>query len=287
MFTTLFSASRGNKLARFSRFTLWGKDSLLDNPQAPTILTTKLPSLRETSCQSCSLKTLCFPHSLDFQDTEQLSTIISHGQPLMKGEFLFRQSDKFTSLYVLRSGCIKGFSITAQGTEQITSFYLPGELIGLSGINTQTYPINAVAIETSTVCEVPYSEFERLSNKIPNLNRQLIHFLSREIHETLEMMQLLSQKSAEERVASFLLDLSLRIQLRGYAPDFIYLAMSRNEIANYLGLAVETVSRIFSKLHKLGSITASGRAVEITDSTLLKKSAGVCTSNQHLDTTVK
>ena len=260
------------------------KNSLPDNPQAQAI---KLHSFRETTCQSCSLRTLCLPLSLDFQDIDLLNAIVSHGRPLKKGEYLFRQGDKFTSLYALRSGCVKTFSVTSEGEEQITGFYLPSELIGLSGIDTQIYPVSAAAIETTTICEVPYKDFERLTAEIPDLNRQLIHSLSKEIREDLQTMLLLSQKNAEERVANFLLDLSSRIQRRGYAADFIYLAMSRNEIANYLGLAVETISRVFSRLNKLGSIAVNGRAVEIADYKLLEKSAGACIFNPPSNTTQK
>ena len=189
---------------------------------------------------------------------------------------MFRQGDRFQSLYALRSGCVKTYTLSDSGEEQITGFYMPGELIGLSGIDSQAYPVSAIAIETTSICEIPYSHFDKLMDEIPGLKRQLIHSLSKEIREDLHMKLLLSQKNADERVANFLLDLSTRIKRRGYAADFIYLAMSRNEIANYLGLAVETVSRVFTRLQKNGLLTVNGRSVEIHSPEELTRVSGQC-----------
>jgi len=241
-------------------------------------------SFRETTCQSCTLRSLCLPLSLTSKDLDQLDSIIARGRPFKKGETLFRQGESFGSLFALRSGCVKTYSITDSGEEQITGFYLPGELIGLSGIDTETYPVNAIAIETTTVCEIPYVKFEQLTDQITELKRQLIHSMSKTIRQDMQMMMLLSQKDAEARIANFLLDLSSRIQRRGYAANFIYLGMSRNEIANYLGLAVETVSRIFSRLQKAGAIQVNGRAVEILDEQALSAAAGSCLFGEQKNT---
>jgi CRP/FNR family transcriptional regulator, anaerobic regulatory protein len=253
---------------------------IIDIDQVPVenqrIQAIKNYSFRETTCQSCTLRSLCLPLSLTTKDLDKLDAIIARGRPFEKGEMLFRQGEPFGSLFALRSGCVKTFSVTDSGEEQITGFYLPGELIGLSGIDTDIYPVNAIAIETTTVCEIPYPKFEGLTDEIPELKRQLIGSLSKTIRRDMQMMLLLSQKDAEARIANFLLDLSTRIQRRGYSADFIYLAMSRNEIANYLGLAVETVSRIFSRLQKSKAIDVNARAVEILDVDALTKAAGSC-----------
>jgi len=238
-------------------------------------------SFRETTCQSCTLRSLCLPLALTNKDLDQLDSIIARGRPFKKGDLLFRQGEAFGSLFALRSGCVKTYSVTDNGEEQITGFYLPGELIGLSGIDTDIYPVNAVAIETTTVCEIPYPKFDLLTDEIPELKRQLISTLSKTIRRDMQMMLLLSQKDAEARVANFLLDLSSRIQRRGYAADFIYLGMCRNEIANYLGLAVETVSRIFSRLQKAGVIKVNGRAIEILNEAELSNAAGSCLFTEH------
>lgn len=221
------------------------------------------------------------PFALDLQNIKQLDNIIVHSRPLKKGEYLFHNGDKFTALYALRSGCIKTFFVTDDGNEQITGFYLPGDIIGLSGINNKTYPISAATIETSTTCKIPYTKFEHLIEEVADLKNHLIYSMSKEIRENLQMMLLLSQKNAVARVASFIIDISSRIQRRGYAPNFIYLAMSRNEIANYLGLAVETISRVFSKLHKRGALIVNGRAVEIANHQLLAQIAGTKLVDHH------
>ena len=254
----------------------------MDNSKIQAI---KTHSFRETTCQSCTLRSLCLPLLLTNKDLDQLDAIIVRGRPFKKGETLFRQGENFSSLYSLRSGCVKTYSVTDNGEEQITGFYLPGELIGLSGIDNGVYPINAVAIETTTVCEIPYQKFEQLTDQITELKRQLIHTMSKTIRQDMQMMMLLSQKDAEARIANFLLDLSSRIHRRGYAADFLYLGMSRNEIANYLGLAVETVSRIFSRLQKSGAIQVNGRAVEIMSEDMLSKAAGSCLFTEGRSTT--
>ena len=245
-------------------------------PQSGSSSAISIRSFREATCGNCSLRTLCLPLALKFDDMETLDSIIMRGRPLKKGEHLFRQGDTLSSLYALRSGCIRTYSVSDDGDEQTTGFYLPSELLGLSGIDTDTYPVSAVAIETTSVCEIPYAKFDTLTSEIPDLKRQLIQLMSKEIRSDLHMMMLLSQKSADERVANFILDLSIRIQRRGYAADFIYLAMSRNDIANYLGLAVETVSRVFSRLQKSEIISVNGRAIEVNDSNKLAQAAGTC-----------
>jgi len=132
--------------------------------------------------------------SLSAQNLDKLDSIIARGRPFEKGEMLFRQGEVFGSLFTLRSGCVKTYSVTDNGEEQITGFYLPGELIGLSGIDTDIYPVNAIAIETTTVCEIPYPKFESLTDEIPELNRQLISSLSKTIRRDMQMMLLLSQR---------------------------------------------------------------------------------------------
>lgn len=252
----------------------------MENQQTQAL---KRHSFRETTCQSCTLRTLCLPLSLSTNNLDKLDSIIARGRPFVKGELLFRQGDSFGSLFALRSGCVKTYSVTDSGEEQITGFYLPGELIGLSGIDTEIFPVNAIAIETTTVCEIPYPKFENLTDEIPELKRQLISSLSKTIRRDMQMMLLLSQKDAEARIANFLLDLSTRIERRGYSADFIYLPMSRNEIANYLGLAVETVSRIFSRLQKAQAINVNGRAVEILNNNVLTKAAGSCLFSEKIN----
>ncbi len=152
------------------------------------------------------------PLSLTVEDMDSLDEIVKRGRPLKKGEFLFRQGDPFGSVFAVRSGALKTFSITDAGEEQITGFHLPSELVGLSGMDTETYPVSAQALETTSVCEIPFERLDELSEQLPQLRRQLMRLMSREIRDDQQMMLLLSKKTADERIATFLVNLSARFQ---------------------------------------------------------------------------
>ena len=230
----------------------------------------KLRALNQAHCKDCSLAPLCLPLSLNLEDMDALEEIVKRGRPLKKGEFLFRQGDTFGSV----SGALKTFSLSDNGEEQITGFHLPSELVGLSGMDTDTYPVSAQALETTPVCEIPFERLDELSVQLPQLRRQLMRVMSREIRDDQQMMLLLSKKTADERIATFLVNLSARFRARGFSPNQFRLSMSRNEIGNYLGLAVETVSRVFTRLQENQLITAEGKEVHILDPIRLCALAG-------------
>ncbi|MCH8551183.1 MAG: fumarate/nitrate reduction transcriptional regulator Fnr [Natronospirillum sp.] len=220
-----------------------------------------------TACKTCSLSPLCLPVSLSFSEMDRLDDIIERGRPIEKGQYLFRQGDPMESVFAIRTGTIKSFALTRAGEEQITGFHLPSEILGLSSFGTQHHQVSARALETTNVCEIPLEHLERLSSQLPELGRQVMRVMGREIREDQQMMLLLSKKSAEERLASFLLSLAQRFKRRGYSEHNFRLTMSRSDMANYLGLAVETVSRVFTRLQKSGIIadTGSAREVHIAD----------------------
>ena len=228
----------------------------------------------QANCKDCSLSGLCLPLSLNMQDMESLDEIVKRGRPLKKGETLFRQGDAFNSVFAIRSGALRTFSVTDAGEEQITGFHLPSELVGLSGMDTETYPVSAQALETTSVCEIPFERLEELSVLLPQLRRQLMRIMSREIRDDQQMMMLLSKKTADERIATFLINLSARFSARGFSANQFRLPMSRNEIGNYLGLAVETVSRVFTRCQASGLLEAEGKEVRILDSIRLCALAG-------------
>lgn len=230
---------------------------------------------KETRCMTCSLSSLCLPLSLNLEDIDQLDRIIKRRQPLKKGEHLFRQGDSFDCVYAVRSGSLKNYIMTNEGEEQITNFHLPSELVGLDGIDCTSYPISSKALETTTVCEIPYSRLQELSHELPDLRKQIFSSMSKEIRDDKQMMLLLSKKNAEERVATFLANLSSRFKRRGYSPYTFRLPMSRNEIGNYLGLAVETVSRVFTRFQTTQIIAVNGKEVHITDRQQLLETAGL------------
>ncbi|MCU1718733.1 fumarate/nitrate reduction transcriptional regulator Fnr [Pseudomonas sp. 5P_3.1_Bac2] len=226
---------------------------------------TKLHSSHQAHCKDCSLASLCLPLSLNLEDMDALDEIVKRGRPLKKGEFLFRQGDPFSSVFAVRAGALKTFSLSDGGDEQITGFHLPSELVGLSAMDSEIQPVSAVALETTSVCEIPFERLDDLALQLPVLRRQLMRIMSREIRDDQQMMLLLSKKTADERIATFLVNLSARFRARGFSANQFRLAMSRNEIGNFLGLAVETVSRVFTRFQQNGLLEADGKEVHILD----------------------
>jgi CRP/FNR family transcriptional regulator len=198
-------------------------------------------------------------------EMERLDDIVDKSRPLKKGEHLFHQGEPFSSVYAIRAGTIKTYTLTNEGEEQITGFYFPGELVGMSGFDNEEYPVSAKILETTTVCEIPFERLDDLSGQLPELRRQILRTMSKEIRDDQQMMLLLSKKNAEQRVASFLVKLSNRFKARGYSTTNFRLSMSRNEIGNYLGLAVETVSRIFTRFQKMELVSVDGKEIELTN----------------------
>lgn len=234
----------------------------------------KIQNASQAHCKECSLASLCLPLSLSLDDVNALDDIVKRGRPLRKGEFLFRQGDSFNSIFAIRSGTLKTFSLTDSGEEQITGFHLPSELIGMSGMDMEIYPVTAQALETTSICEIPFERLDELAVNLPQLRRQFMRLMSREIRDDQQMMLLLSKKNADERIATFLINLSARFRARGYSANHFRLAMSRNEVGNYLGLAVETVSRVFTRFQQNGLLHAEGKDIRILDSVELCALAG-------------
>ena len=220
---------------------------------------------QHVSCNDCSLSPVCLPLAVAPAQMDQLDNIIRRGRPLKRGEHLYRASDNFESVFAVRSGAIKTYVVSPDGEEQVTGFYMPGEVLGMDGISTAHHVSTAKALETATVCEIPFSQLENLSQQIPTLQHHFFSLMSDEIRADRELHMLLSKKSADDRVASLLLSMSARHQRRGLSSHSFRLPMSRYDIANYLGLAVETVSRIFTRFQQKGWLEVSGRDIEILD----------------------
>ena len=181
------------------------------------------------------------------------------------GEFLYRSGTPFHSLYVVRSGMFKSIVLDAEGREQVTGFQMVGEVLGLDGIEKEICQSNAVALEDSEVWEIPFSRLEALCRQDSGMQRMFHRLMSREIQRDYLMMLLLGSMSAEERLAAFLVNLSQRLTARGYSATRFILRMSRREIGSFLGLTLETVSRVFSRLQREGLIRAELKAVELVD----------------------
>lgn len=231
-------------------------------------------------CKECSLHQLCLPKSIQDEDLNRLENIIERKMPLKRGGHLFNEGDPFTAIYVVRAGSLKSYSTTIDGQEQITGFHLPGELVGLEAIGSGVHPCSAKTLETSSVCEVPFSDLEELSQHLPSLQHQLLKLMSNEILEDQELMLLLGKKTAEARLAAYLLSISERFAQRGFSASEFYLSMSRNDIASYLGLAVETVSRMFTRFQDENLISAERKHIIINDRDRLRQLAGLSSQDQ-------
>jgi len=237
----------------------------------------KLSALK-TACQSCNLHDLCLPLGLDMGDIDKLDNIIKRSRPLQKGEHLFNGGDDFTSIFAVRSGSIKTFSESEEGDEQITGLYLPGELLGLDAIHENTHPCSAIALETTSLCEIPFGTLENLSTEIPELHHQLFRIMSKEISNDQTLLMLMAQKSAEEKLAAFLVNLSSRLKQRNFSETEFNLSMSRKDIGNYLGLTIETISRTFSRFQSEGLLSTQRKYVNIHKLDELKILAGLSNS---------
>ncbi|WP_136066228.1 fumarate/nitrate reduction transcriptional regulator Fnr [Modicisalibacter radicis] len=221
--------------------------------------------MQQARCQTCSLSSLCLPLALELDEMDSFDAIIRRRAPLKRGEALLRQDDAFTSVFAVRSGSLKQLSSEGDGEDQLTNFYLPSELVGLDGIDEQRYPGSIIALETTTVCEIPFDHLDQLSERMPELRNQLYRSMSKELRDDRRMLRLLSRKTADERLASFLVNLSTRFRRRGYSPYSFRLSMARADIGSYLGLAVETVSRIIGRFQQQGLVEIQGREVNILD----------------------
>lgn len=217
------------------------------------------------SCASCRLNELCLPIALNKSEIHQLDAIVERNRPLRKGDHLYRQNDEFKSVYAVRSGSFKSYFLSDNGQSRVTGFYLPGEILGMDGIAGQMYTNSASALEHSSICEIPFSQLEKLSQELPNLQHHFFSIMGNEIAKDQQVHTLLSSFSAKERTASFLLGLSSRYARVSLSPTRFLLSMTRGDIAEYLGMTVETVSRIFTSLQKKGLISVKNREIELLD----------------------
>jgi CRP/FNR family transcriptional regulator len=198
-------------------------------------------------------------------DLPQAEKIVHSRHKIKRGERLFSADAPFRSIYAIRSGFFKTNLIDLEGREQVTGFFMGGELLGMEGLGSGRCENNAIALEDSMVCAMPYSLIDEISRELPSLQRRLLSELAREITRGHSIMMLLGTMSADERLATFLVNLSRRFLRRGYSGSNFMLRMSRNEIGSYLGLKLETVSRLFSMFHKRGLLEVNGKQVRIAD----------------------
>ena len=225
-------------------------------------------------CKECNLRELCFPHGMNDEELDNMDAVVEQPRSLHKNDFLYRDGDKTMAIYAVRSGCIKTMTESANGDEQIVGFHLAGELLGLDGFADGAYSCNAVALETSSVCELPLDQLETLCHKLPGLQKQMRRIMGKEVSKDHKLLLLLGKMTADERLASFLLSLSTRMEERHWNANEFNLMMPRQDIANYLGMAVETVSRLFASFQNEKIIEVDRRHITILDMDRLKAMVG-------------
>lgn len=217
-------------------------------------------------CHRCHAASLCLPAGLTPEETSVLNRSIREKWHLQKGDMLFKVGEPFKNFYAISSGALKTFNLLEDGREQIHRFYLPGELMGLAAVESGTYRSSAQVLAETEICVVPFDALMQLAATSSNLQKQIIHIMSHRLR--LDMM-LPHNTTAKERLVAFLLNLSKRLKC-GLTMREIALPMSRSDIANHLGLAVETVSRVFSELNDAQIVSVKGKKVKIEKLSALK-----------------
>ncbi|WP_281773094.1 FNR family transcription factor [Haemophilus parahaemolyticus] len=220
-------------------------------------------------CQNCSISQLCLPFTLSEHELTQLDNIIERKKPVQKSQIIFQSGDELRSIYALRSGTLKSYTLSENGEEQITAFHLPGDLIGFDAIMNMKHVGFAQALETAMICEIPFDILDDLAGKMPKIRQQIMRLMSNEIKSDQEMILLLSKMSAEEKLAAFLHNLSQRYSARGFSAREFRLTMTRGDIGNYLGLTIETISRLLGRFQKSGMITVQGKYITINQMDVL------------------
>lgn len=222
------------------------------------------------TCKDCGIYGLCREVNGPDVDLRLLETIVRNRKIFKRGELLYRIGEPLRAVYAIRCGSIKSYVLTNDGRVQITGFHITGEVIGLGAMAANQYMSEARALETTMVCEVPIDVLEAYSEEVPSVRQQMLKIMSQEILDNQELMLLLGKKNADERLATFLLSLSRRFQRRSYSPSQFNLSMSRSDIGNYLGMAEETVCRVFTRFQDDGLLTTERRQVQLLDQDRLK-----------------
>ena len=216
-------------------------------------------------CSTCSLREFCLADDLDFKEIERMEEMVTTRRRIRRGEALYRAGDPFEAFYAIRLGFLKSSVLSSDGREQVTMFYMSGDIIGFDGLANNVYASDVVALEDTEVCVLSYKRLHEVSSAVPKLAEHFERLLSREIIRQNGVLLLLGSMHAEQRIAAFLLNLSQRFEQRGYSRSEFVLRMTRAEIGSYLGLKLETVSRVLSRFTTDNVIIVNQKHVQILD----------------------
>ncbi len=229
-----------------------------------------LPMQNKVSCNNCSLDNICLPRGLSQQEIENISQVIKAKKTLQRGEFIYREGDNFRGVLAIKSGSAKLVANDPHGNEHILNILLPGELLGFDGLSNDLHHCSAIALETSSFCILPAASMDDLFQKVPGITRELFRHTGEKVNIDTNQL-ILSKRPAEERLAYFLISLSERLKRRGFSSSAFTLSLTRQEIGNHLGLALETVSRLLKKFQQEELIHVQNRSIEINNLLGLKQ----------------
>ncbi|MGY6275529.1 helix-turn-helix domain-containing protein [Methylomonas sp. MgM2] len=226
-------------------------------------------SHNQVSCNNCSLDNICLPRGLSQAEIDNISKVVKAKKTIQRGDFIYREGDSFKGILAIKSGSAKLVANDSHGNEHILNILLPGELLGFDGLSDEKHSCAAIALETMTFCLLPADSMDQLFQNLPSLTRELFRHTGEKMLEDKNQL-VLSKRPAEERLAYFLISLSQRLKRRGFSSSEFKLSLTRQEIGNHLGLALETVSRLLKKFQQDGLITVRNRFITIKDINLLK-----------------
>ncbi len=223
----------------------------------------------QVSCNNCGLDRICLPRGLSQQEIENISRVVKAKKTLQRGEFIYHEGDGFKGVLAIKSGSAKLVANDLHGNEHILNILLPGELLGFDGFSSDLHQCSAIALETTSFCILPAANMDELFRNVPSLTRELFRHTGEKV--ILDKTQLvLSKRPAEERLAYFLMSLAERLRRRGFSSSAFTLSLTRQEIGNHLGLALETVSRLLKKFQQDELITVKNKFIEIKNPAGLK-----------------
>lgn len=218
-------------------------------------------------CSTCAFSSACLEQGLDKSALRELHVLVEHVGPFAPGTHVFRAGDPFLSIAAVRSGTVKTYVLDREGREQVLGFHFPGEVIGLNAIDPERHPCNAVSLDTVSLCRFSFPKMAVLAQRLPGLQARLFRLLSRDIAQA---ALLADDHSAAQRLAAFLVRSGRRLSASGQPAGRYTLVMPRTDIANYLRLAPETVSRMLRRLQDQGLLRIHGREVRVLDQSRLE-----------------
>lgn len=232
-------------------------------------------------CDACSLSQICIPNGLTANEVEELETSIEKSIKIKKKTYVFRANDKYDGIYAVKSGAIKTSVANKDGLEQVVEFHLPGDLLGFDAFDTGTHMCSAMALEDTLLCKISDEQFDDMCARLPGMRKVMFHQVGKEITHNQSLLLSLGQQQTDERLAVFLLKVAAHYQSRGFSSKEFNLPMPRQDLSNYLGMAVETLSRIITRMTDQGIIAIDRRMIIIKDLDKLEQLAHVTCHTKH------